>query len=905
MNTKRRKTGIKLGAILLSLCLLVGLLPTTTFAQDTGTTIFGYEGSGNTWSMASVSAENQSDYTALTSYAPFDWFYGLEMIGDTIYGVYSSYFNSDYDSELVILNPDLTIQETVGGWLNSSLDIEQIIDTTVQNDTLWGTYNTAEYEYSLEGGELVSIFKSGTSYLIPIDLETGMPDTTQAKQVTGLPEREIIYAIACNASGRMYAIVADGGENGGAASLYTIDTTTFAANKVGDTGVATNYVSSSTFAPDGTLYWAENNAGKLYTVNTATGKATAVYGGTIGGSGLSLNAMMIPSGADTTAYVNFIVNGEGTVTMNDGEVSGWQKVTPGSDLSLTFTPDAGRNVKEVVVDGEKMEFIDSYTLKNVSAWSAGTHTVEVTFGSRDISINADQWETQYLGTATLEYHPSFEAGLYFTVSNGPSRKTAAGVSNYEISIEKDGKTIDKSDLVPGTYDIHVTRAEDKYWNALDIVLKDDLIITKQTDLIQWSDLELTANPGDTLADIEKPAYLVSPLDGKQIPGTFYWIDDESTSVGELGDRTGFTFRFVPDLPLSAELAARYDFSAMPEDGFQGDEWNPYTAYVTVKEASDIPSSTDPIDLPVRVLEEGDVDYSPAPELSAAFTPDTAVTVGEFNEWQGLAIDYYNPMAETEWYEPVSEGYDIQAGYTVSIPLENYQGETLSGTLTIPLPQGYDGATARIKGGASASSYTATTVTFPLTLDVSGITAEAFELLIEYKEAQEPVQPPVIIAGANGSWQKSGTDGLSFTSNAAFADFIKVQVDGKDLDASNYTVKEGSTIVTLNAAYLNTLSVGKHTLSVVSANGTATTEFTITAAPTGGDQTGDNQTGGDSQTGGDDTTTQDPDKNDGATSSPQTGDSSNAVLWIALLFASGVGLMGAAVYSRKKDTANNQ
>ena len=44
-----------------------------------------------------------------------------------------------------------------------------------------------------------------------------------------------------------------------------------------------------------------------------------------------------------------------------------------------------------------------------------------------------------------------------------------------------------------------------------------MLITKQTDLIQWSDLELTANPGDTLADIEKPAYLVSSLDGKQIP----------------------------------------------------------------------------------------------------------------------------------------------------------------------------------------------------------------------------------------------------------------------------------------------------------------------------------------------------------------------------------------------------
>lgn len=309
--------------------------------------------------------------------------------------------------------------------------------------------------------------------------------------------------------------------------------------------------------------------------------------------------------------------------------------------------------------------------------------------------------------------------------------------------------------------------------------------------------------------------------------------------------------------------------------------------------------SDPIDLPVRVLEEGDIDYSPAPELSATFTPDTAVTVGEFNQWQGLAIDYYNPMVDAQ----LSEGYDIQAGYTVSIPLTDYEGETLSGTLTIPLPKGYDGATARIKNGAAASSYTATTVSFPVTLDVSYGTAEALELLIEYKEAQEPVQPPVIIAGANGSWQKSGTDGLSFTSNAAFADFIKVQVDGKDLDASNYTVKEGSTIVTLNAAYLNTLSVGKHTLSVVSANGTATTEFTITAAPTGGDQTEGNQTGGDNQTGG--TTPQEPGKNEGAVTNPQTGDSSNAVLWIALLFASGVGLMGAAVYSRKKDTANNQ
>ena len=88
MNTKKRNIGARLGAMLLSLCLMMGLLPVTAFAQSTGTTIFGYEGSG-TWNMARVSAEDQSDYTALTSYDSFDWFYGLEMIGDTIYGVFN------------------------------------------------------------------------------------------------------------------------------------------------------------------------------------------------------------------------------------------------------------------------------------------------------------------------------------------------------------------------------------------------------------------------------------------------------------------------------------------------------------------------------------------------------------------------------------------------------------------------------------------------------------------------------------------------------------------------------------------------------------------------------------------------------------------------------------------------
>lgn len=267
-----------------------------TFAAETNPFIFGYKSGAP---IISVSTTNQSDYTEVADYD--DSLLGLEIINGTIYGLSCDHYF--YTSKLVILNPDFTIRNTVGSWFNDNF---VITDTAVQNGTLWGTYND----------------ENADSYLIPISLTTGQPETAGTKKITGLPAGEIIYTIACNAAGQMYAIVADGGDNGGAATLYTIDTSNGAATEVGSTGVTTNFISSSAFAPDGTLYWAENKDSKLYTVNTSSGRATAVPGGTIGGRGFVLNAMMIPSDADTTAYVNFVVNGEGTVTMDGKEVSG-------------------------------------------------------------------------------------------------------------------------------------------------------------------------------------------------------------------------------------------------------------------------------------------------------------------------------------------------------------------------------------------------------------------------------------------------------------------------------------------------------------------------------------------------------------------------------------------------------
>lgn len=156
-------------------------------------------------------------------------------------------------------------------------------------------------------------------------------------------------------------------------------------------------------------------------------------------------------------------------------------------------------------------------------------------------------------------------------------------------------------------------------------------------------------------------------------------------------------------------------------------------------------------------------------------------------------------------------------------------------------------------------------------------ARAITDALDLLELNPPVKP-VIIDGANQTIKQG--ESATFRSSADFIDFLKVLVDGKEISVDNYTVKEGSTIVTLKAEYLKSLSVGKHTLSIVSKSGSADTEFTVEAV-TEPDKPG----------------TDNPDKPN--TDSPQTGDTSNMMLWVALLFVSGGALTAFTVAKKRK------
>ena len=158
-----------------------------------------------------------------------------------------------------------------------------------------------------------------------------------------------------------------------------------------------------------------------------------------------------------------------------------------------------------------------------------------------------------------------------------------------------------------------------------------------------------------------------------------------------------------------------------------------------------------------------------------------------------------------------------------------------------------------------------------------------------------VTPPAItpdykfLEGANGKWTKSSDKNLAFRANGEFSKFTGVKVDGTKIDADKYTAVSGSTIVNLKKEYLETLSVGKHTLTVAYTDGECSTEFEIKAASTTKKDTTDKENKSSKTTAS---------KLDNA-KTPKTGDNSNILLWITLLFSSGVMLMGKVFANKKR------
>lgn len=132
--------------------------------------------------------------------------------------------------------------------------------------------------------------------------------------------------------------------------------------------------------------------------------------------------------------------------------------------------------------------------------------------------------------------------------------------------------------------------------------------------------------------------------------------------------------------------------------------------------------------------------------------------------------------------------------------------------------------------------------------------------------------------------KIGADGtVTLRCTGVLSSFKGITVDGKALiQGKDYTAVSGSTIITFNADYLKTLSVGKHTVVMKYDSGDVEAGLTVVGEDKNGYPDASN-----------------PDSTAPDASNPDAGDNNRLVLWLAFLAACVSGLTGTAVHNKKK------
>ena len=157
-------------------------------------------------------------------------------------------------------------------------------------------------------------------------------------------------------------------------------------------------------------------------------------------------------------------------------------------------------------------------------------------------------------------------------------------------------------------------------------------------------------------------------------------------------------------------------------------------------------------------------------------------------------------------------------------------------------------------------------------------------------------PYRILDGADSTWTQSTDGTIAIRGNGDFEKFQSVKVDGIVVDAKNYTVAKGSTIITFKGDYLKTLSTGSHTFELVWTDGSATTNFTIAAKPDNGDNNNDSNDDSDNDITVNGNVSSGNNTVPAAIGAPKTGDASG--IWMTLFAVSLAGL--AAMLVRKKN-----
>lgn len=207
-----------------------------------------------------------------------------------------------------------------------------------------------------------------------------------------------------------------------------------------------------------------------------------------------------------------------------------------------------------------------------------------------------------------------------------------------------------------------------------------------------------------------------------------------------------------------------------------------------------------------------------------------------------------------------------------------------------------------KGGWVSTIYDAT---YAANRGLSGVATADLSALAFEVVGPSSIPSYKAIEGDTSSVTQGSSEGLTFCFDAPADRLCSVEVDGKQVSPECYTVRLGSTILTLTPTYLDTLATGEHVVTVFYADGGRASATFKTSQKAVDEKTGatpevDKKSAIDNKEIGNDVDNSNRNSGGKSAALAETGDYSQTPAAIAIGVATGA--LAIAVCSRKRSSS---
>ena len=510
-----------------------------------------------------------------------------------------------------------------------------------------------------------------------------------------------------------------------------------------------------------------------------------------------------------------------------------------------------------------------------------TGTISINAGT----VNVDDLEVLYKGTGSTTYNSATaptNAGTYTVTYKVPDANTNyTGTFSVAFTIKK--ATLEKVTLVKDTYEYTGDEivSQDSNFDLNKMNFSGDIKATnvgnysitvslKDKDNYEWKDgttTDLVLNWSITQAT---PDYTV-PTGLTSVKGKI---------LADVVLPTGFTWN-APATVLTAGTNT-YKATFTPVDTTNYKTITDIDIEVNVKNTFDVITSVPGGN---GTITPSKIDVIEGSKVKITFTPNTGYMIDKV-----LVNGIEKTVTGNEIEIAVDEEKTVEVSYKkipFTITVEEVTGATVNpdGTVTVSYGDNKD-FTITANTGYKLVKILVNDVEKALdgnTLKLKNITSN-----MKIKVVVEKIEYKVI-EGAEQTYTITEDTEARFRIDADYSLFNnKVYVDNVLVDSSNYTSESGSTIITFNKSYVDTLSVGEHTLKVAFADGgEAETTFTI-AKKAENNNNNENNTP---------SKPEDKEEMKDNGSNLKTGD--NIMLYVAIASISIIGLGVITIVARKK------